>query len=46
MIRTVRWRLALWFTLALALIVSMTGTAVYLTTRGHLLSAVDNDIGK
>ncbi len=44
MFGTARWRLTLWFTLALGLILLVTGAAVYLTTRTVLFDQVDDDL--
>jgi len=41
---TARWRLALWFTAALALALTMMGAAVYLTSRHLVLSNVDDEL--
>lgn len=44
MFGTARWRLTIWFTLALGLVVLVTGAAVYLTTRAVLFNQVDDDL--
>jgi signal transduction histidine kinase len=41
---TARWRLTLWFTLALGVILVVAGTAVYLTARAVLLDQVNGDL--
>ena len=44
MFGTARWRLTLWFTLALGVILVVTGAAVYFTTRAVLFNQVDGDL--
>jgi signal transduction histidine kinase len=39
-----RWRLTLWFALALGVILVVTGAAVYLTTRAVLFDQVNSDL--
>jgi two-component system sensor histidine kinase CiaH len=39
-----RWRLTLWFILVLGIILAITGTVVYLTTRAVLFDRVDSDL--
>jgi signal transduction histidine kinase len=41
---TARWRLTLWFTLALGIILVVIGAAVYLTTRATLFDQVNSDL--
>ena len=44
MFRTARWRLTLWFTLALGIILIIIGAAVYFTTRATLFDQVNGDL--
>ncbi len=44
MFGTARWRLTLWFTLALGIILVVIGAAVYLTTRATLFDQVNSDL--
>ena len=44
MFRTARWRLTLWFTLALGIILIIIAAAVYFTTRATLFDQVDGDL--
>ncbi len=44
MFQAARWQLTLWFLAALALILALTGAAVYLTTRAVLFDQVDDDL--
>ena len=44
MFGTARWRLTLWFTLALGIVLLVTGVAVYLTARAVLFDQVDSDL--
>ncbi|KKL91928.1 hypothetical protein LCGC14_1889790 [marine sediment metagenome] len=44
MFGTARWRLTVWFTLALGLILLVTGAAVYLTARAVLYDQVNSDL--
>lgn len=44
MFGTARWRLTLWFALVLAVILAVTGVAVYLTARAVLYDQVDSDL--
>ncbi len=41
---TARWRLTLWFALALGVILVVTGAAVYLTTQAVLFDQVNSDL--
>jgi signal transduction histidine kinase len=41
---TARWRLTLWFTLALGVVLAITGVAIYLTTHAVLFDQVDSDL--
>jgi signal transduction histidine kinase len=41
---TARWRLTLWFTLALGVILVVIGAAVYVTTRATLFDQVNSDL--
>ncbi|MCH7998655.1 MAG: HAMP domain-containing histidine kinase [Chloroflexi bacterium] len=44
MFGTARWRLTVWFTLALGIILVVIGAAVYLTTRAALFDQVNSDL--
>ena len=44
MFGTARWRLTLWFTLALGVILIIIGAAVYFTTRATLFDQVNSDL--
>ena len=44
MFGTARWRLTLWFTLALGIILVIIGAVVYLTTRATLFDQVNSDL--
>ena len=44
MFGTARWRLTLWFTLTLGVILVVIGAAVYLTTRAVLFDQVNSDL--
>ena len=44
MFGTARWRLTLWFTLALGMILIIIGAAVYFTTRATLFDQVNSDL--
>ncbi len=44
MFGTARWRLTLWFTLALGIVLVVIGAAVYLTTRATLFDQVNSDL--
>ena len=44
MFGTARWRLTLWFTIAIGLILVATGGAVFLTTRAVLFDQVNSDL--
>ena len=44
MFGTARWRLTVWFTLALGIILVIIGAAVYLTTRAALFDQVNSDL--
>ena len=44
MFGTARWRLTLWFTIAIGLILVVTGGAVFLTTRAVLFDQVNSDL--
>lgn len=44
MFGSARWRLTLWFTLALGIILLVTGVVVYLTARAALFDQVDSDL--
>ncbi len=44
MFGTARWRLTLWFTLALGIILVVIGAAVYVTTRATLFDQVNSDL--
>jgi two-component system sensor histidine kinase CiaH len=44
MFAATRWRLTLWFVLVLGIIMAITGTVVYLTTRTVLFDRVDSDL--
>ena len=44
MFGTARWRLTLWFTLALGVILIVIGAAVYLTARSALFDQVNDDL--
>jgi signal transduction histidine kinase len=44
MFGTARWRLTLWFTLALGIILVIIGAAVYFTTRATLFDQVNSDL--
>jgi len=41
---TARWRLTLWFTLALGIVLVVTGAVVYFTARAVLFDQVDSDL--
>ena len=44
MFGTARWRLTVWFTLALGIILVVIGAAVYVTTRATLFDQVNSDL--